>query len=86
MRNRVRSLTTLPATPLFRTAGVPPALLTLLCVWILQFGGSPRIHAGEERFSAPKKLPSKSRASALGLCQPPPAAARNTASEKASAA
>jgi hypothetical protein len=35
IQNRGRSLSTLPPTVPFRTAGVPPALLTLLCTWIL---------------------------------------------------
>ena len=33
----------------------------------LLFGGSPRIHAGEERFSASEKLPFESCALALGI-------------------
>jgi hypothetical protein len=41
------------------TSGLRPAPLP--------FGGSPRIHAREERFSAPKKIPLESRASAVGF-------------------
>jgi hypothetical protein len=37
------------------------------------FGGSPRIHAGEERFSAPKKRPLYRCSLAMGLLGNPPA-------------
>jgi hypothetical protein len=88
MQNRGRSLSTLPAALLFRIAGVPPALLTLLLLRILQFvpvasgrrlpvgvlRWEPRIHAGEERLSAAKSR-AQSRALALDLS----ATARNTA-------
>ena len=36
----------------------------------MPFGRSPRIHAGEERFSAPKTLPLKLCALALGILHP----------------
>jgi hypothetical protein len=37
------------------------------CSELLHFGGNPRIHAGEERFSAPKTLRARRRALALAL-------------------